>query len=116
MPTTNPLFPEILKLGYPHEILLAHFCMMQYTILYRSRYPSYIFQTPLFIAIMIGNEMSHMFKSGAVWWPQIPYRKTHMEYGLPYHNKLSKFKRSLKRQVLAKYKLHMGRWVVSGEG
>ena len=32
-------------------------CMMQYTILYRRPYPSYIFQTPLFIAIILGNDM-----------------------------------------------------------
>ena len=44
----------------------SNLCMMQYTILYRCPYPSYIFQTPLFIAIIQVNDMSHMFRPGAV--------------------------------------------------
>ena len=69
--------PKYLKtlydsLVHPYLSYGIALCMMQYAIPYRRPYPSYIFQTPLFIAIIQGNDMSHMFRPGAVWWPQIP--------------------------------------------
>ena len=74
MPTQIHFFREqnIKAWRFFMNLKLADLCMMQYAIPYRRPYPSYIFQTPLFIAIIQGNDMSHMFRPGAVWWPQIP--------------------------------------------
>ena len=80
-------------------------------ILYRRPYPSYIFQTPLLIAIIQGNDMSHIFRRSMVATNSLTH-KTHGIWSatpqqIKEHNMRSKLKRSLKREMLSKYKLHV---------
>ena len=110
------------------NLKLANLCMMQYAIPYRRPYPSYIFQTPLFALptplsfLYIPNSTVHSHNTRQRHEPHVQARRsmvatnslTHKAHGIwsatPHQIKeldtRSKFKRSLKREMLTKYKLH----------
>ena len=121
---TNPLFSDskILRLGDLYELEVGK---LMYDAI-RNTLP-----TPLSF-LYIPNSTVHSHNTRQRHESHVQVRRsmvathslTHKAHGIwsatPQQTKelntRSKFKRSLKRQMLSKYKLHMWRWVVSGEG